>query len=151
MKVLLLVIKRDQIGWYMYLVYTYLYEPHKYEYYQGARIVPVFKRIGMEIENLSKKIKGLNKKVKDPLKKRPMEADAILFELLTALLGQKWLGRNNTWKKEKEVKVQILKLRKARKKWQVECKRQTKPPITLIGKPKASDHGIGNQQITNAT
>lgn len=121
----LLVIKRDQICWYMYLVYTYLYEPHKYEYYQGARIVPVFKRIGMEIENLSK-IKGLNKKVKDLLKKRPMEADAILFELLTALL---WV--RNGWdvtilEEGKGGKSPDFEVTKGSEKWQVECKRQTK-------------------------
>lgn len=121
----LLVIQRDQIAWYMYLIHTYLYEPHKYEYYQGARIVPIFKRIGMEIELLSK-IEGIDKKVKDLFKKRPMEADAILFEILTALLWAR-NGWNVTILEEgKGGKSPDFEVTKGLEKWQVECKRQTK-------------------------
>lgn len=74
----LLVIQKDQIGWYLYLVHTYLFEGHKYEYYQGARVMPIFKRIGMNLD-LVKDIEGINKKMRDLIKKRTAEADAILF------------------------------------------------------------------------
>ena len=88
--------------------------------------VPIFKRIGMNLD-LVKGIEGINKKIKDLLRKRPSEADAILFEILTALL---WV--RNGWK------VKIIEEGKTMSKspdfevnkngvsWQVECKRQSK-------------------------
>lgn len=81
----LIAIQKDQIGWYLYLIYTLINEPYRYDYFQGARIVPIFKRIGMNLE-LVKSIGGINKKIRDLLSKRTSEADAILFEVLTALL-----------------------------------------------------------------
>ncbi|RRA95575.1 hypothetical protein EG242_05500 [Paenimyroides viscosum] len=48
----LLLDNNDQIGWYLYLVHTLLYEPHKYEYFQGARIIPIFKRLGMNLNEV---------------------------------------------------------------------------------------------------
>ncbi|WP_293303143.1 hypothetical protein [Pedobacter sp. UBA4863] len=121
----LLVIQKDQIGWYLYLVHAYLFEPHKYEYYQGARIIPIFKRVGMDI-NLITKITGINKKMRDLFKKRRSEADAILFEILTALL---WV--RNGWEvaiveEGKGAKTPDFEVLKGSERWQVECKRQMK-------------------------
>lgn len=121
----LLVIKKDQIGWYLYLVHTYLFERHKYEFYQGARVIPIFKRIGMEI-NLVKKIDGIDKKIRDMFKRRTSEADAILFEVLTALL---WV--RNGWEvtiieEGKGPKTPDFEVVKGSEKWQIECKRQMK-------------------------
>lgn len=122
----LISIQKDRIGWYLYLVYTSIHEPWRYDYHQGARIIPIFKRIGMNLD-LVKGIEGINKKIKDLLRKRPSEADAILFEILTALL---WV--RNGWK------VKIIEEGKTMSKspdfevnkngvsWQVECKRQSK-------------------------
>lgn len=81
----LVVIKDDVIGWYLYLVKTLIKEPHKYEYFQGARIIPIFKRLGIDLDIL-KNIEGIDIRVKDLLYKRKSEADALLFEILTALL-----------------------------------------------------------------
>lgn len=121
----LLVIQKDQIGWYMYLVHTYLFEAHKYEYYQGARVLPIFKRVGMNLD-LVKDIEGISKKMKDLFKKRTSEADAILFEILTALL---W--RRNGWtvkviEEGKSGKTPDFSVSKGKVEWQVECKRQKK-------------------------
>lgn len=121
----LIVINKDQIGWYLYLVHTYLFEPHKYEYYQGARVLPIFKRLGMNL-NLVKDIDGINKKMRDLLKKRTSEADAILFEILTALLWTR-----NGWKVKvieegKSGKTPDFSVSKGNQEWQVECKRQKK-------------------------
>lgn len=121
----LIVIHKDQIGWYLYLVHTYLFEPHKYEYYQGARILPIFKRLGMNL-NLLKDIDGINKKMHDLLKKRTSEADAILFEILTALL---WV--RNGWKVKiieegKSGRTADFSVSKDNTRWEVECKRQKK-------------------------
>lgn len=121
----LLVIKKDQIGWYLYLVHTYLFEPHKYEYNQGARVVPIFKRIGMDV-NLAKKINGINKKMRDLFKKRTSEADAILFEVLTALLWARNGWEVSIIEEGKGGKSPDLEVVKGEVKWQVECKRQMK-------------------------
>ncbi len=120
----LLVVEQDQIGWYLYLVHTYLYEYHKYEFFQGARVVPIFKRIGKDLA-LAKNIKGIDKKMRDLLKKRTSEADSILFEILTALL---W-GRNGwevTMLEEGFKKTPDLLVEKGDQSWEVECKRQKK-------------------------
>lgn len=121
----LLVIEKDQIGWYLYLVHTYLYEPHKYEFHQGARVIPVFKRIGIDIE-LVKQIDGIRKKVRELLYKKTTEADAILFEILTGLLWAR-----NGWEVKilpegKGGKTPDFEVTKGIEKWQVECKRQKK-------------------------
>lgn len=121
------VIDSDRMGWYLYLVYTYIYERHKYEYFQGARILPIFKRLGKNID-LVKSIQGIDKKVRDLLRKRSSEADAILFEILTGLL---WAinGWNVTILEEKQGesgKMPDFLMTKGNKQWQVECKRQSK-------------------------
>ena len=115
----------DQICWYLYLLHTLLYEPHKYEFFQGARIIPLFKRIGMNLNEV-KNIEGIQNKVRDLLKKRKAEADAILFEILTALL---WV--RNGWQVKfleegKGGKSPDLLVSKNNKELQVECKRQRK-------------------------
>ncbi len=121
----LFAIKKDVIGWYLYLAYTYLFEPHKYEYFQGARVIPIFKRIGMDI-NLCLKISGIEKKMRLLFKKRTDEADSILFEVLTALI---WV--RNGWdvafiEEGKGGKSPDLQAVKGSEKWQIECKRQSK-------------------------
>lgn len=121
------VIEDDKMGWYLYLAYTYIYEHHKYEYFQGARILPIFKRLGKNLE-LVKSIEGIDKKMRDLLRKRSSEADAILFEILTGLL---WII--NGWKatiieeKQGETgKKPDFLMTKGNESWQVECKRQSK-------------------------
>lgn len=122
-----IVIDDDRMGWYLYLVYTYIYERHKYEYFQGARILPIFKRLGKNIDFV-KSIEGIDKKVRDLLRKRSSEADAILFEILTGLL---WAvnGWNVTILDENQGesgKVPDFLMTKGDEQWQVECKRQSK-------------------------
>ncbi|QHC84736.1 hypothetical protein AS589_08035 [Empedobacter brevis] len=121
----LLLDNNDQIGWYLYLVHTLLYETHKYEYFQGARIIPIFKRLGMNLNEV-KSIEGIQKKVRDLMRKRRAEADAILFEILTALL---WV--RNGWQVKfleegKGGKSPDILASRNNEKLQVECKRQRK-------------------------
>lgn len=121
----LLAIKNDVIGWYLYLVDVYINEPHKYEYYQGARIIPIFKRIGIDI-NLFKNIAGIEKRIKELIRKRKSEADALLFELLVALLWTK-NGYNVSFLEEKkDSKTPDLVATKGSETWHIECKRQSK-------------------------
>lgn len=121
----LLAIKSDIIGWYLYLIDVYINEPHKYEYYQGARVVPIFKRIGLDL-NLFKNITGIEKRIKELIRKRKSEADALLFELLVALLWAK-NGYNVAFLEEKkEGKTPDLVAIKNSEIWHIECKRQSK-------------------------
>lgn len=121
----LLVIKEDVIGWYLYLIDMLINEPHKYEYFQGARVIPIFKRLGSDLERL-KSISGIEERIKNLIKKRRSEADALLFEILTALLWAK-NGYEVTFLKEKSVgKTPDLMAKKEGKIWKIECKRQSK-------------------------
>jgi len=133
----LLVINKNRIGWYLYLVYTYIYEQTKYEHFQGARVLPIFKRLGSNLDSV-KQIKGIEKRVRDLLRKRPSEADAVLFEILTGLV---WVS--NGWEVETidENKGNLGKTpdflaSKGNESWQVECKRQS----------KTSDYAYAEQQ-----
>jgi hypothetical protein len=121
----LIVVKDDIIGWYLYLVEMLINEPHKYEYFQGARIVPIFKRFGADLEIL-KRIGGIDGKIKDMLKKRASEAVALLFEILTALLWAR-NGFHVAFIPEKiGEKTPDIQAKKQGKVWNIECKRQSK-------------------------
>ncbi len=121
----LLVINDDQIGWYLYLVEMWLYEPHKYELFQGARVIPIFKRFGLDFDLLMQ-INGIKKKVKNLIKVRKSEADALLFEILVALNWKK-----NGWDvsfldESKTGKMPDLFAQKDENEYFIECKRQKK-------------------------
>ncbi len=49
----------DQIGWYLYLAETSLYEPRQTEVNQAARILPILCRLGSEL-NLLRRIGGID-------------------------------------------------------------------------------------------
>lgn len=120
-----LLIEKDRIGWYLYLIHTIINEPQKYEYYQGARILPIFKRIGMSM-NYIEKIVGLDKRVKDLLYKRTSEADSLLFEILVALLWSR-NGYNVKFLEEQlNAKTPDLEVEKDGVFYNIECKRQSK-------------------------
>ncbi len=80
-----LTLSEDKIGWYLYLIDTIVNSPYKYEPFQGARVLPVFKRIGIYLDEI-KSINGINKKIRELIYQRKSEADNILFEILTASL-----------------------------------------------------------------
>ena len=42
----------DRIAWYLYLLYSVQHNPLKYEPIQGARVIPVFKRLGADLDLL---------------------------------------------------------------------------------------------------
>jgi hypothetical protein len=121
----LLVVNDDQIGWYLYLVDMFLNEPHKYEYFQGARVIPIFKRLGMDIEILLS-IEGIKSKVRSLLKTRKSEADAMLFEILTALVWTRNGWHVSFLKESKNGKMPDLFVKKADEEFYIECKRQKK-------------------------
>lgn len=121
----LIVIKDDIIGWYLYLVDILIHEPHKYEYFQGARIIPIFKRFGIDLDIL-KKIEGIDIRMKELLRKRKSEADALLFEMLTALLWTKNGYQVAFIAEENGKKTPDLLAKANGETFTIECKRQSK-------------------------
>jgi hypothetical protein len=75
----------DQIGWYLYLVETSLYEPWRTEVNQAARVLPIFRRLGSEL-NVLRRIGGIDDKAVDVLGRSKSQPDSVLFEILIALL-----------------------------------------------------------------
>lgn len=121
----LLSINDDKIGWYLYLIDTLINAPYKYEFFQGARILPIFKRFGIYLEEV-KGIKGIDVRIKDLINKRKSEADNLIFELLTALMW-KINGYDVEFVPEKNnEKTPDIFVKKGQKEFYVECKRQSK-------------------------
>ena len=75
----------DQIAWYIHLALAALEKPFDYEPREGSRVLPILKRLGMDLEKLEA-IPGVRDRVTRLLSKQNNEADAILFELLVAVL-----------------------------------------------------------------
>ena len=119
------VVNDDQIGWYLYLVETFLFEPHKYEFFQGARVIPIFKRLGLDFEDLLQ-IEGIRSKVKNIIKVRKSEAEPLIFEILVALLWKKNGWKTNFITESKTGKMPDLKVEKGSETFFIECKRQKK-------------------------
>ncbi|MFW6114298.1 MAG: hypothetical protein ACOC7K_01000 [bacterium] len=76
---------RDQIGWYLYLAETSLYEPRRTEVNQAARVLPILLRLGSELSQL-RRIGGIDEKAVDLLSGSKSQPDSVLFEMLIALL-----------------------------------------------------------------
>lgn len=119
----------DPIGWYIYLALAALNRPFKYEPREGSRIMSVLKRLGSHLPQL-KAIVGVDRRVKRLLAKETENPDAILFELLVALL----------WKINGFETVEFLDETSNRKtpdlwaskggdEWFIECKRLDRHPL----------------------
>ncbi len=119
-------INDDRMGWYLYLAETVLTDVTKYEPIQGARIIPIFERIGMDFELLLK-IDGIEKKVKRLLSVEKSNPDSGLFEILVALL---W--KRNGWKEVEFIpeappdKRPDIRVASEDTEWFIECKRLAK-------------------------
>lgn len=115
----------DKMGWYLYLAEMILTEPTKYEPIQGARVLPIFERLGADFE-LLQQIGGISQKVQKLMssdKDRP-EPDSALFEILVALL---W--KRNGWKDVAFIteappeKRPDIRAASGDTEWFIECKR----------------------------
>ena len=113
----------DRIGWYFYLLDTAQHAPLKYEPLQGSRVIPVFKRLGADLD-LLKGIVGVEDRVGRLLHAERSQPDGGLFELIIALL----------WKRNGYSTVEFIPETSQRKtpdfraysgggEWFVECKR----------------------------
>jgi len=116
----------DRAAWYLYLIDTVLHAPLKYEPTQGARVVPLFKRLGADFD-LLKTVKGVNERVERMLTSERRQPDGALFELLVSLI---WLRNGSSG-------VELLEEAPPEKRpdlcawmghnaWYVECKRLDK-------------------------
>jgi hypothetical protein len=116
----------DQIAWYLYLADKALNDPYNYEPSQGARVIPIFQRLGTDLE-LLKSIGGVEDRIRRLLTAERRQPDPVLFELLAALL----------WRRNGYDPVEFLEERPSEKtpdfrarhtanEWFVECKRLQK-------------------------
>lgn len=74
----------DQIAWYLFLVETTEYTPTLTAEDEAARVVPVFRRLGADLEQLQT-IAGLDDQVRRLLSEKS-KPDTVLFEMLIGLL-----------------------------------------------------------------
>ena len=116
----------DTIHWYLYLAENALNSPAKREPTQDARILPVFARLGAELD-LFKEVEGATEKARDLVQNRPELADSTLFEFLIATL---W--KRNGWPavsfvpESATAKTPDLIARSGKSRWAIECKRLSK-------------------------
>ena len=116
----------DTIYGYLYLVETALTALEKYEPIRGARILPIFERLGTDIDSLMQ-ISGVDKKTRNLLHNNPEAVDSTLFEFLVALLWHR-----NGWSDVSFVtespfeKTPDLIASSGSSQWAIECKRLSK-------------------------
>lgn len=121
-----LTFKKDKFAWYLFLVESYLTASTYYEFTQGARVIPIFAKIGMELEHLLK-VTGIEKRLFRLTEIKDNQPDGGLFELLVAI----------TYAKNNENKVEFIEevastknpdlcVINNGKKFFVECKRLSK-------------------------
>jgi hypothetical protein len=115
----------DQISWYLYLVETSQHEPRRTEVNQAARVLPIFKRLGSELD-LLRTVKGIDAKADFLLNNPKSQPDSTLFEMLIALL---W--KRNCWTDvelipaDPAAKSPDIRAARGAEEWFVETKRMT--------------------------
>lgn len=113
------------MSWYLYLAEMLLTEPTKYEAIQGARVMPIFERLGTDLE-LMYEIGGINEKVKRLVsfgKRGALEPDATLFEILVALLWKRNGWQDVSFIPEASEKRPDIRAASDKGEWFIECKR----------------------------
>jgi hypothetical protein len=113
----------DRIAWYLYLADKALNDPYGYEPNQGARIVPIFQRLGTDLE-LLKSIGGVEDRVRRLVTTERRQPDPVFFELLAALLWRRNGYDQVEFVKERPpVKSPDFRAARGGDEWFVECKR----------------------------
>lgn len=119
-------IHTDKMGWYLYLAETALIDITKYEPTQGARVLPIFKRLGTDFEQLTQ-IGEIQSKRQQLLTVPSSDPDSGFFEILIALLWKK-----NGWPEVTLVpeappeKRPDIRANSETAEWSIECKRLVK-------------------------
>lgn len=116
----------DRIGWYLYLADTALHSPTKYEPIQGARVLPVFKRLGAHLDRLVQ-VGGIEDRVVRMLTSDRRQPDSALFEMLVALLWTRNDCERVEFIKERATeRTPDIRALKGGDEWFIECKRLQK-------------------------
>ncbi|MGL5130753.1 MAG: hypothetical protein ACRC7D_22070 [Aeromonas popoffii] len=116
-------IREDRIGWYLYISDAAFNNPIGYDPNEGARIIPILKRLGSELDVL-KKIEGIEDKIIKMLTIERSQPDATIFEILVALLwirngyeNVKFIGESPP-NKRPDISAHLNGYE-----WNIECKR----------------------------
>jgi hypothetical protein len=112
----------DQIGYYLYLLEMGQQDIRFIEPMQYARIAPVFYQLGKHLD-LLQGITGINQKIRKLLKTEPSNADATLFEILTALLWARNKWNVSFIAEAPPLKRPDLHAVRGNEQWMIECKR----------------------------
>ena len=114
------------IFWYLYLAEKFLTSIPEYDPVQGARILPVFSRLGSDLDLLTQ-VGGVSEKVNELMTNRPDQVDSTLFEFLVAILWKR-NGWSDVWFEPVSAlkRTQDLYAQSGRSKWSIECKRMSK-------------------------
>ena len=116
----------DRIAWYLYLADTALHSPLKYEPIQGSRVIPIFKRLGADLE-LLQEIGGVEDRVARMMTNERRQPDSALFELLVALLWRRNDCELVEFIQERPTeKTPDIRALKGSEEWFIECKRLQK-------------------------
>lgn len=119
-------ISDDRAAWYLYLVDAVLNAPLKYEPTQGARVVPIFKRLGADLD-LLKSIHGVDERVKRMLTSERQQPDGALFELLVGLIWRRNGAKDVEFIEESPPdKRPDIRASMGKDYWYIECKRLEK-------------------------
>lgn len=78
----------DRIGWYLYLIETSQHEPYRTEVHQASRVLPIFKRLGIDLDQLLE-IDGIESKARALLGPSKASPDSVMFEMVIALLWKR--------------------------------------------------------------
>ena len=119
-------ISDDRVAWYLYLVETALHAPLKYEPIQGARVLPIFKRLGMDFDLLMT-ISRVEERVMKMLTEERQQPDGALFELLVGLIWQRNGSEEVEFLEEAPPeKRPDIRAVMGENEWYIECKRLEK-------------------------
>lgn len=122
----------DQIAWYLYLVHTAQHEPHRTDYFQASKVMPVFKRLGEDLDKI-KSIRGIELQAAKLLDAKQQHPDSVLFEMLIALLWAKngWSDVSFIPTKKKQKRADI-RASDGSEEWIIETKRLVTTPEYVI-------------------
>jgi len=119
----------DRAAWYLYLVDAVLHAPLKYEPTQGARVVPIFKRLGADLD-LLQSIHGIDDRVKRMLTSERQQPDGVLFELLVSLIWRRNGAKDVEFLEESPPnKRPDIRASMGKDVWYIECKRLDKSSV----------------------
>jgi hypothetical protein len=114
---------RDQFAWYLFLGQAFLDHPTIYDFMYGARVVPILKAIGRNLD-LLRAVVGVEARVRRMIGPEKSQPNACLFELLVAAAYRR-AGASVTLLEERPgvARTHDMDVLLNGTTWAVECKR----------------------------